>query len=295
MCEKADSPAAQGGGGIGLPPGKGKYMDLLDVTVGGIPMQISPQMRAAGVHHGFTTRQGGVSTGIYASLNLGKNRGDDIKNVRENYARVCSALGADRDKLVFSNQVHGSAVRVVTAGDAGKGLDRPVDYEADGLVTNVEGLVLTAFGADCLTVLLYDPVERAVGAVHAGWRGTTENIVGQAVQTMEEAYGTRPENLIAALGPCISKCCFETGPDVPEALCRKLGEDVMSYISGPNEAGKFLVDLRSINALLLQKTGVLGKSVDLSLDCTLCKSDKYWSHRYTKGERGSQAALIVLL
>lgn len=270
-------------------------MDLIDVTLGKIPMQVSPQMTMAGIHHGFTTRQGGVSKGIYESLNLGKNRGDDIENVRENYARVCSALGADRDKLVFSNQVHGAQVRIVTAEDAGKGLDRPVDYEADGLVTNVEGLVLTVFGADCLTVLLCDPVHRAVGAVHTGWRGTAEAIVAQAVQTMKEEYGTRPEDLIAALGPCISKCCFETDGDVPEALRRKLGEDILPCLEGPDERGKFRVDLKGINALLLQKMGVLKEFIDISPDCTLCKPKKYWSHRYTKGERGSQAALIVLL
>lgn len=270
-------------------------MDLIDVTLGKIPVQVSPQMTMAGVRHGFTTRQGGVSKGIYASLNLGKNRGDDIENVRENYSRVCSALGADRDKLVFSNQVHGSKVRVVTAEDAGKGLDRRVDYEADGLVTNVEGLVLTVFGADCLTALLYDPVHRAVGAVHAGWRGTAEAIVAQAVQTMKETYGTRPEDLIAALGPCISKCCFETDGDVPEALRRKLGEDILPYLEGPDERGKFRVGLKEINALLIRKTGVLGAHIDISTDCTLCKPEKYWSHRYTKGERGSQAALIALL
>lgn len=269
-------------------------MDLIDVTLGRIPMQVSLRMTMAGVPHGFTTRQGGVSEGIYASLNLGKNRGDDLDKVRENYSRVCSALGVERDKLVFSNQVHGSGVRIVTAEDAGKGLDRRVDYEADGLVTNVEGLVLTVFGADCLTVLLYDPVQRAVGAVHAGWRGTAENIVGQAVRTMKEAYGTRPEDLIAALGPCISRCCFETDEDVPEALHRKLGEDVLPYLDGPGEGGKFRVDLKGINALLLQKSGVLREFTDISPDCTLCKPEKYWSHRYTKGERGSQAALIAL-
>mgnify|MGYP001045506183 FL=1 len=111
---------------------------------------------------------------------------------------------------------------------------------------------------------------------------------------MKEAYGTRPEDLIAALGPCISRCCFETDEDVPEALHRKLGEDVLPYLDRPGEGGKFRVDLKGINALLLQKSGVLREFTDISPDCTLCKPEKYWSHRYTKGERGSQAALIAL-
>lgn len=269
-------------------------MDLIDVTLGQVPMQVSLRMTAAGIPHGFTTRQGGVSEGIYASLNLGKNRKDDPEKVRENYRRVCSALGVDRDRLVFSNQVHGAHVRVVTAQDGGKGLDRPVDYEADGLVTNEAGLTLTVFGADCLTALLYDPVRRAVGAVHAGWRGTAAAIAARAVETMEEAYGTRPGDLLCAIGPCISQCCFETDGDVPQALVSSLGEEVLPCIAGPDERGKFHVDLKGINSLLLERAGVPGDRIDLSPDCTLCKPDKYWSHRYTKGMRGSQAALIAL-
>lgn len=268
-------------------------MDLTDITLDQIPVQASPQFTAAHIPHAFTTRLGGVSQGIYASLNLGRGRGDDPQNVRENYRRVCAALGVDMDRLVFSNQVHGDVVRAVTAADAGKGLDRPVDYEADGLMTDVPGLVLAAFTADCIPVLLCDPVGRAVAAVHAGWRGTALGIVARAVEGMVRQYGCREEHILAAIGPGISQCCFETDEDVPNAMTAALGAAALPFIQDRGE-GKFTVDLKGINALWLRRSGVLEEHIDISPDCTLCRPEKYWSHRYTKGERGSQAALISL-
>lgn len=269
-------------------------MNVIDKTVGGIPLQISPGLTVAGVAHGFTTRLGGVSEGIYASLNLGTNRGDRPERVRENYRRVCAALGVDMRRLVFSSQVHGDCVRCVTSGDEGKGLDRQVDYDADALVTDVPGITLTVFGSDCLTILLCDPVRRVIGAVHAGWRGTALGIVERTVEKMTGLYGCQPDHLVAAIGPGISKCCFETGEDVPNAMTAALGAAALPYIS-TDEKGKFKVDLKGLNALRLERCGVLTTNIDVSLDCTLCRPEKYWSHRYTKGERGSQAALICLL
>lgn len=268
-------------------------MDLIDVTLGQIPMQVSLRMTAAGVPHGFTTRQGGVSEGIYASLNLGLSRGDDRKKVLENYRRVCAALSVDINKIVLAVQVHEDDVRPVTAEDWGKGLDCSQDYRADGLITNVPGTTLVAFGADCLTALLYDPVHRAIGAVHAGWRGTAKGILARAAEAMTAVYGTRPEDLLAALGPCISACCFETNEDVPDAMTAALGGDALPFIQEKGE-GKFLVDLKGLNALWLRQAGVPAEQIDISPDCTLCKPNKYWSHRCTKGERGSQASLISL-
>lgn len=269
-------------------------MELMDKTVGGILLQVSPRLTEAGVAHGFTTRAGGVSEGIYASLNLGANRGDRPERVRENYGRVCSALGVDMGKMVFSSQVHGDQIRCVTTADMGKGLDRRVDYDADGLITDVPGITLTVFGADCLTILLCDPVRRVIGAVHAGWRGTAMGIVERAVEKMVALYGCRPADMVAAIGPGISRCCFETGEDVPNAMTAALGAAALPYISAGAE-GKFKVDLKGINTLRLNRSDILSTNIDISGDCTLCKPDKYWSHRYTKGERGSQAALISLL
>lgn len=268
-------------------------MELQDRNKNGVLFQISPLLERAGAIHGFTTRLGGVSEGIYASLNLGTGRGDDPQKVRENYRRVCAALGVDREKLVFSNQVHRDAVRPVTLADAGKGLDRKVDYEADGLITNALGITLMVFGADCLTILLYDPEQRVIAAVHAGWRGTALGIAVRAVEAMVRDYGCEAKNILAAIGPGISKCCFETGSEVPQAMTGALGEDALPYIK-ELDGGKYKVDLKGLNALWLRRSGLMDTSVDISSDCTLCSPEKYWSHRYAKGERGSQAALISL-
>ena len=265
----------------------------MERIVEGVPLQMSPQMAERGIPHAFTTRLGGVSEGIFSSLNLGGSRGDDPAKVRENYRRVCAALGVDREKLVFSSQVHGDAVRPVTLADAGKGLDRPVDYDADGLITDAPGITLTVFGADCLTILLCDPVKRVIAAVHAGWRGTALGIAARAAEAMIRDYGCRGEDILAALGPCISMCCFETGEDVPQAMTAALGKAALPYIKEQG-GGKYKVDLKGLNTLWLKESGILTTNIDISPDCTLCRPDKYWSHRHTKGERGSQAALISL-
>lgn len=268
-------------------------MELETRVIKGIPLRVSPRMAQAGVAHGFTTRLGGVSEGIYSSLNLGANRGDDPARVRENYRRVCEALGVEMGKLVFSGQVHQAEVRRVTLADGGTGLDRAVDYDADGLITDEPGLTLVVFGADCLTILLCDPKKRVAAAVHAGWRGTALGIVARAVESMVRDYGCREEDILAAIGPGISGCCFETGPEVPEAMEKALGEEALPYISSA-PAGKYMVDLKGLNALWLNRSGVLTTNIDISPECTLCSPEVYWSHRYTKGERGSQAALICL-
>lgn len=268
-------------------------MELKDIIRGKIPFQISPRLEEAGVTHGFTTRLGGVSEGIFSSLNLGIHRGDEPGRVRENYRRVCDALGVEMGKLVFSCQVHRDEVRCVTAADWGKGLDWEVDYEADGLVTDVPGTTLVVFGADCLTILLYDPVRRVIGAVHSGWRGTALGTVERCVEKMVGQYGCRARDIVAALGPGISQCCFETGGEVPEAMRVALGEETAQFVDRL-ETGKYKVDLKGINALWLKRSGILATNIDISPDCTMCHPEKYWSHRYTKGERGSQAALISL-
>lgn len=268
-------------------------MELYDKQAGGLTLQVSPRMERQGVPHGFTTRSGGVSQGIYDSLNLALGRGDRRENVLENYRRVCDALSVDITKTVLTVQVHEDSVRWVTAEDWGKGLERAQDYRADGLITDTAGTTLVAFGADCLTALFYDPAHHAIGAAHAGWRGTAAGILKKTVDAMSRAFGTDPAELSVALGPCISDCCFETGEEVPFAMTAALGAEALPYLREQSN-GKFLVDLKGLNTLWLQRAGVPLGHIDISPDCTLCKPEKYWSHRYTKGERGSQAAVISL-
>jgi len=240
--------------------------------------------------HAFTARYGGVSTESLASLNLGEHRGDAEENVRKNYEIVCAALGFDPENLVFSRQVHGRTVRVVTGADR-HALFAPVPFEADGLVTTKPGLTLVIFTADCVPILLYDPVRGAVGACHAGWRGTSLDIAGETVRAMCAAFGCRPENIRAAVGPAIGACCFETDGDVPAAMRARLGPAAEPFIHAL-PADRYRVDLKALNAALLRRAGAAVSAV--SADCTMCRHDRFWSHRYTRGDRGSQAAFIML-
>ena len=241
------------------------------------------------VPHCFTTRFGGVSEGYLASLNLGIHRGDEPENVRKNYEILGEALGFDIEDLVFTRQTHTNIVRVVDGSNCGEGLERDVVPECDALVTNTPGVVLAAFTADCTPILLHDPVTGAVGVVHAGWRGTVADIAGNAVRAMAESFGSRPEDIRAAIGPNIGVCCFETHRDVPDAVRAVLGEEAKAFIVPAGE--KFRVDLKGVNAALLRRCGV--RDIEISCDCTACQPDRFWSHRRVGNDRGSLAAIIV--
>ena len=214
------------------------------------------------VPHGFTTRLGGVSEGHLASLNIALHRGDFPENVAENYARLAKTVGFEAEKLVMAHQVHGDVVRAVTESDC-LGLDHHLYPECDGLITNTPGLALVVFTADCTPILLHDPVTGAVGAVHAGWRGTAADIAGKAVRKMAAEFGCQPRNIRAAVGPNIGVCCFETDSDVPEAIRSALGGDATPFIHA--SGSKFHVDLKQINALWLRRSGVT--NITISREC----------------------------
>ena len=244
-----------------------------------------------GVRHGFSTRRGGVSPAPWDTLNLGPGRGDAPENVEENYRRFFAALDMDSAYPVLSRQVHRDDVRLCTAADAGKGLIRDRDYDADALITAEKGLPLVVFSADCGTILLYDPVQEAIGAVHAGWRGVASGLAAKTVRRMQEAFGTEPGDLLVATGPSIGACCFETDDDVPEAMRRALGAAAEPYMVRRGE--KWHIDLKGINALWLRQAGV--QRIDVCPDCTGCHPERWWSHRKMGDRRGAQAALIALI
>lgn len=239
--------------------------------------------------HCFTTRYGGVSTGHLSSLNIGTSRGDNPANVLENYKILGNAIGFAPENLVLSRQTHSDTVHVVTEADRGAGLFSPHLDSCDALITNVPGIALVVFTADCTPILLHDPVTGAVGAVHAGWRGTVSAIAARAVEAMTREYGSRPENIRAAIGPNIAACHFETDADVPEALWNAFGHDIDAFIRPVGN--KFYADLKAVNRWVLQQAGVT--QVEVSPICTVCESHRFWSHRVTGGERGSQGAIIV--
>lgn len=240
------------------------------------------------VSHCFTTRLGGVSRAHLSSLNLGMHRGDDPGNVEQNYKILADALGFDLQKLVLTRQIHSDIVRRVTKADAA-GIDHHNYPECDALITCDPGTALMVFTADCTPILLHDPVTGAVGAVHAGWRGTAADIAGKTVRAMVQSFGCDPKDIRAAIGPNIGQCCFATDVEVPHALIDTYGKAALAYIRQENR--KYYPDLKAINALSLREAGVI--NMDVSTDCTMCRHDRFWSHRITGGNRGSQGAIIV--
>lgn len=242
---------------------------------------------AIAVPHCFTTRCGGVSTGDQSSLNLAYCPSDPMENVEKNIRVLGAALGFDPQHLVLTRQTHSDIVRVVTQCDA-KGLCHRDYPECDALVTAAPGVALLIFTADCTPLLFHDPVTGAVGAAHAGWRGTAKAIGAKTVEAMVRAFGCKPENIRAAIGPNIGQCHFETDEDVPRAMAEAFGEEAKAYIEKRGE--KYHIDLKGLNALALRRAGVT--HIEISDACTYCHSDRFWSHRATKGRRGSQGAVI---
>lgn len=244
------------------------------------------------LRHAFTTKFGGVSTGHCESLNLGFHRGDTEENVRENYHRLAEELGVDENRITLTAQVHRTDITVVTEQEAGTGISKPLSWETDALITNLPNTPLCAFSADCVVVLLYDPVTHTAGAAHAGWRGMAAGILPKTVSEMEKHFGTRRDSLIAVIGPSIRQECFETDADVPEAMESQIGAWVQPYIKETGE--KFYVDLQGIGAALLSQSGLAQEHIIDSGICTMCNSDEFWSHRKTNGVRGVQVGIICL-
>ena len=239
--------------------------------------------------HCFTTRLGGVSTGIFSSLNLNFSRGDDPALVVENYRRIGAVLGFTPEDVVNARQIHSDIVVRVDENNRGNLTVRDASPECDALITNTPGLALYVSTADCTPILLWDSVTGAVGAAHAGWRGTASAIGAKTVEAMMREFGTKPENIRAAIGPNIGICHFETDADVPEAMAAAFGEEANAFIRKQND--KYYVNLKEINALALRQAGVT--HIEISSLCTMCQPDRFWSHRVTKGQRGAQGGIIV--
>ena len=263
-------------------------MDFIRHEKCGVVYMTAPNIS---VKHAFTTRYGGVSEGAFSSLNLNVSGKDDPAHIAENYRILCSALDIPLEKMVYTHQVHGTNILSVTEKDSVSIFDLSVDG-CDGLITETPYLPIIAFTADCIPILLYDPVSGVVGAVHAGWRGTVADIAGKAVMKMMSGFGSDPKNIQCAIGPGIDKCCFETDGDVPDAVIDILGDDGKNYIT--ENGRKYHVDLKGVNKALLVRRGVLAENIAVSDECTMCLHDKYWSNRYTHGDRGCQACVIML-
>ena len=246
------------------------------------------------INHAFTTRLGGVSEGEFSSMNMAFNRGDDPDRVTENYKRFCDSAGFDFDSLVASAQDHHTFVRAVTSADKGIGIYRPRDMESvDALITNEPNVTLVTYYADCTPLFFVDTEKKAIGLAHAGWRGTVGRIGEKVIKKMTELYGTDPKNIKAAVGPAISLCCYEV--DEPcAANFLALTDLPTDRFVFPKGGGKYMLDLLEANRQILMAAGVPEENITLSDLCTNCNSELLWSHRATKGHRGTMSAMMCL-
>ena len=247
------------------------------------------------VEHCFTTRLGGVSADIFSTMNLSFTRGDEEAAVRENYRRLARALGAEVGQFVCSDQTHTVNVRRVTAADAGKGLTRERDYrDVDGLITDEPGLVLSTFYADCVPLYVVDPVHRAIGMSHSGWRGTAARMGAVTLSAMQEAYGTRPEDVVCAVGPSICKDCYEVSADVIEEFRKAFSKEYWPELYYAKENGKYQLNLWRANELIFREAGILPEHTAVTDLCTCCNPSLLFSHRASHGKRGNLGAFLML-
>lgn len=247
------------------------------------------------VRHCFSTRQGGVSEGIYASMNLSFTRGDEESAVKENYERLARAMGFKTEDIVCSDQTHTANIRIVTKDDRGKGLIRERDYkDVDGMITNVPGIVLAAFFADCVPIYLVDPVTRSIGLLHSGWKGTVNNIIKNGIRAMKHAYGTKPGNLLAAIGPSICGSCYEIGEDVAEQFRRAYPAAQYRQMIRDDRNGKYHLDLWMACRFNLMGSGVPKEHILEGNLCTCCNPDFLFSHRASGGKRGNLGAFLQI-
>lgn len=254
-----------------------------------------PKLTETGlVGHLFTTRTGGVSTGELSSMNLSFSRGDDPANVVENYRRICDVLGVGIEDVVASVQTHTTNIRHVTSADKGKGVLFPQDYQdVDGLITDEPGVVLATFYADCVPLYFVDPVKQAIGLAHSGWRGTVNRMGAHMVQAMTDAFGSRPEDLIAAVGPSICRDCYEVSEDVAEEF--QVLFTGTQVVSEGREQGKYQLDLWLANRLILEQAGIPTDRISVTDVCTCHNPEYLFSHRASNGKRGNLAAFLYIL
>ena len=247
------------------------------------------------VSHAFSTRLGGVSKGDFATMNFSFTRGDDRDDVLENYRRMAVALGVDRERMVLTWQTHTTNVRRVTEEDEGKGIVRDRDYrDVDGMITDIPGITLVTFFADCVPLYFLDPVHKAIGLSHSGWRGTVKRMGQVTVDAMKEAFGTRPEDIIACIGPSICGGCYEVGEEVADEFADAFHEKYHDVILLKKQNGKYQLDLWKANEIVLKEAGIKGDYLAVTNICTYCNPQLLFSHRRTAERRGNLCAFLSL-
>ena len=248
------------------------------------------------VKHLFSTRMGGVSEGIYRSMNLSYTRGDRKEAVDENFRRIAAALSCSVEAIVCSDQTHTTNLRIVGKADGGKGSTREKAYtDVAGLLTDEPGVYLAAFFADCVPLYFVDTKRKAIALAHSGWRGTVARMGQCVVEKMRQTYGTDPADLVAAVGPSICQECYEVSEDVADAFAsafHKPGQEREILLA--KGGGKYQLDLWRANEIVLTEAGILKKNIQVTDLCT-CHNDCYlFSHRASRGQRGNLGAFLGL-
>lgn len=250
----------------------------------------------SGFVHAFSTRLGGVSGGIYSSMNLSFTRGDDENSVMENYRRLAEAVGFSVENIVTSDQTHTANVRVITEADRGNGITKPRPYtDVDGMITNVPGLVLATFYADCVPLYFIDPVRKAIGLSHSGWRGTAAHIGAVTVRRMQEEYGSLPEDIYGAIGPSICQECYEVSEDVVLEFQKTFPEQSWRDLFYRKENGKYQLNLWEANRQIMLEAGLIEEHISLPGLCTCCNPEFLFSHRASRGKRGNLGAFLGII
>lgn len=246
------------------------------------------------INHAFSTRLGGVSEGEFTSMNMAFNRGDNPDNVTENYRRICNSAGFEFESLTASVQDHHTVVRAVTSENKGVGIYKPRDKESvDALITNEKGITLVTYYADCTPLFFVDTKTKSIGLAHAGWRGTVGRIGEKVIEKMTELYGTNPTDVVSAIGPAISVCCYEVNKPCADNFLALEGLESDKFVF-PKDNGKYMIDLLEANRQILVSAGVKNENITISDLCTNCNSELLWSHRATNGHRGTMSAFMCI-
>lgn len=248
------------------------------------------------INHGFTTRLGGVSTGIYSSLNLSFNRGDKREAVLKNYEIVAESINENIENFVASDQTHTTNIRIVSGNDRGKGITKDKDYsDVDGLMTDEKGIVLFTYYADCVPLYFADIKKKVIALSHSGWKGTVNKMGKVTVDKMVSEYGSNKEDIICAIGPSICKNCYEISEDVANEFKEKFScKDIEKFLEDKKN-GKYQLDLWKANEIILTNAGIKQENIENRRICTCCNKDILFSHRGLQGKRGNLAAFMTII
>ena len=285
-------------GGVSVELGL-KYKDnrhIFDECGETVPYLEFSLLRDSGiVNHGFSTRLGGVSEGCFSSMNLSFDRGDRPEAVQENFRRIGKAIGVECGDMVLSQQTHTTNVRLVTEEDRGKGIVRERDYtDVDGLITDVPGICLVTTYADCVPLYFADPVKKAIGLSHSGWRGTVGRIGQKTIEKMQQYFGSDPSDILAAIGPSVCMDCYEVSEDVILRFQKVFDKQDWGDLFYEKPGGKYQLNLWKANEIIFREAGILPEHMAVTNLCTHCNSSILDSHRAQGERRGNLCAFLAL-